>query len=492
MPSCRRPWCVLVTVLAACPAGLFVSARAAGQDGGRLKPTAVNDASHLNRTEVAGVWKVPSDPDAAERQLREVLQQARTRKLRVSIAGATHSMGGHTMYPGGIVLDMLPFNRMKLDRRAKLLHVGAGARWSEIIPHLEDRDFSVAVMQSNNSFSVGGSLSVNCHGWQPNRPPIASTVEAFRLMKADGAVVRCSRTENPELFALVLGGYGLFGIILDVDLRVVPNERYTLERVLLPRAEDYAAEFRKRVAEAPDVAMAYGRLCVVPGEDTFLREAILNVFHRAPCPPDEIPGLSQPGLLALKRAVFRGSVYGDTGKWLRWEAEKRLGGEARGKHFSRNQLLNEGVEVFQERSEQRTDILHEYFVPPEQVPAFLRRLRAILPAHHANLLNVTVRDVRRDEDAFLRYAERDVFGFVMLFSQLRTAQAEKEMEALTRELTDAVIGVGGRYYLPYRLHATPEQFDQAYPQGREFFRRKRQHDPEELFQNDFYRKYGRP
>src|SRR5262249_2458903 len=126
MSSYRRPSYVLV---AAGLAGLFAFPPATGQEG-NLKPTAVNDASHLNRTEVAGVWKVPSDPDAAERQLCEILQQARAHKLRVSIAGVTHSMGGHTMYPGGIVLDMLPFNRMKLDRRAKLLHVGAGARWS--------------------------------------------------------------------------------------------------------------------------------------------------------------------------------------------------------------------------------------------------------------------------------------------------------------------------------------------------------------------------
>jgi hypothetical protein len=44
--------------------------------------------------------------------------------------------------------------------------------------------------------------------------------------------------------------------------------------------------------------------------------------------------------------------------------------------------------------------------------------------------------------------------------------------------------------LPYRLHATPEQFRRAYPQAEEFFALKRKYDPEELFQNQFYRKYG--
>ena len=95
------------------------------------------------------------------------------------------------------------------------------------------RGRSVAVMQSNNSFTVGGSLSVNCHGWQYGRAPIASTVESFRLMKADGSIVRCSREENAELFSLVLGGYGLFGIILNAELRVV-YERVREKRGTMP------------------------------------------------------------------------------------------------------------------------------------------------------------------------------------------------------------------------------------------------------------------
>ena len=52
-------------------------------------------------------------------------------------------------------------------------------------------------------------------------------------MKSDGSVVRCSREENKELFSLVLGGYGLFGIILEADLRTVPNRAYKLDRKVL-------------------------------------------------------------------------------------------------------------------------------------------------------------------------------------------------------------------------------------------------------------------
>src|SRR5690606_19846590 len=95
--------------------------------------------------------------------------------------------------PGGIVIDMRPWNRMTLDEETGLLTVQAGAIWADVIAYLEPHGKSVAIMQSNNSFTVGGSLSVNCHSWTYNQPPIASTVESFRLMQADGTIIRCSR-----------------------------------------------------------------------------------------------------------------------------------------------------------------------------------------------------------------------------------------------------------------------------------------------------------
>ena len=92
----------------------------------------------------------------------------------------------------------------------------------------------------------------------------------------------------------------------------------------------------------------------------------------------------------------------------------------------------------------------------------------------------------------MRYADQDMFAFVMLFNQPRTQDGEDRMAAMTRELIDAAIACGGRYYLPYRLHATEDQFFAAYPQAPAFFERKRHYDPDEVFQNQFYVKYGRP
>lgn len=167
--------------------------------------------------------------------------------------------------------------------------------------------------------------------------------------------------------------------------------------------------------------------------------------------------------------------------------DENLGGD----FFARNQLLNSGVAIFENRTAATTDILHEYFIPPSNFEAFLERLRVIIPSSGCDLLNVTVRDVRQDHDTMLRYADRDMLALVMLFVQPRTPRGEAQMQALGQRLIDAALELEGRHYLPYRLHGDDEQFRRAYPQADEFFDRKRGYDPGELFQNQFYRRYGR-
>src|SRR5690606_28706444 len=87
------------------------------------------------------------------------------------------------------------------------------------------------------------------------------------------------------------------------------------------------------------------------------------------------------------------------------------------------------------------------------------------------------------------YADRDLIAVVMFFNQPDTKTAEENMQKMTQALIHAAFSAGGRYYLPYRPHATPEQFLQAYPQAREFAALKRLHDSGEIFSNQFYLTY---
>jgi FAD/FMN-containing dehydrogenase len=430
---------------------------------------------------VREIVEVPADDAAAIAAIRAALTRARVAKVGVSIAGARHSMGGQTIAPGGIVLDMRRHDRMEL-LDGGVLRVQSGALWTDVVAYLDPHGRSVAVMQSDSPFSVGGSVSVNCHGWQHLHEPIAATVLAMTVIAPDGAVVRCSRTENASLFAHVLGGYGLFGVILDVDLQTVPNERYGVTHTLC-EVDTYEEVFDQRVRG--DAGMAYGRISVAPR--SFLREAIVTTYEREPGPP---PALGKPRTSRIARLVFRGSAGSDYGKNLRWRLERDFAPRLEPKEVSRNQLLSHTTDLYVDRGGDSTDILHEYFVPRTRLSAFVDAIRPLLLREHIDLLNITVRDVKQDRTTALPYAREDVFALVMFFNQKKSPAAEEAMQKLTREMIDKVLAVGGTYYLPYRLHATPEQFHRAYPAAGEFFREKRRVDPDRLFTNQWYLRYS--
>lgn len=456
-----------------------------GRDPLAADAAGYGDASRLSKSRPAEVLEIAPTKDAAERQVAELILRAGREGRKITVTGARHSMGGHTLYEGGIALDMLPFRSLALDEEKRVLTAGAGARWSEVIPFLDARGLAVAVMQSNNDFTVGGSVSVNCHGWQPASPPIASTVEAIRLVTADGRTLRCSRTANAELFALALGGYGLFGVILEVELRVVPNAFYRAKSESVTLAE-YPGRFRE-LSSGDDTGLAYGRLSVAP--ESFLRDAVISVLRRVATDKPLTNTLTPGKPDALKRLVFRGSVGSDYGKNLRWRLE-RMVGETGGALLSRNQIMNEPSEWFSNRDPAATEVLHEYFVPQARLAEFVERIRPVLRKHRPDLLNITVREVRRDDTTVLRYAREDVFALVMLFHQGRDEAAEEAMRTLTRSLIDEALACDGTYYLPYRLHATREQFQRAYPMAGEFFSGKKRLDPGNVFANEFSRNYG--
>lgn len=444
-----------------------------------------DDVSQLNRTKVNKIVDVADDPIAMQKQLKEMLIYAKQHHLKVSISGAKHSMGGHTIYPDGIALNMLPYNHMSLDEKSNILSIGSGATWEQALHYLDQYGKSIAVMQSFSDFSIGGSMSVNGHGWQKNAPPISSSVQSFTLMKADGEIVNCSRSENPELFKLVLGGYGLFGIILDVKLKVVENTDLKFHSIAID-PQQYAENYQKLVSENPQVQFAYGRLRI--SDKYFLEQATLNYFTQT----DEKPmalAQQQSKNAEAKRLVFRGSVDNEYGKRLRWDLESSLNKVSPYTTFSRNEILSERASLIENKDLNSTDLLHEYFIPKQHLAQFIQDLKPILKDSKIDLLNITIREIKHDQDAFMNYAREDVFGLVFLFNQKKTAEQEHDMQALTNKILDASLKNKGTYYLPYRLHISREKMRLAYPQADEFFRLKKKNDAEEIFSNQFYLHY---
>src|SRR5258706_10319178 len=141
---------------------------------------------------------------------------------------------------------MRGFNQLRLDKENKILNAQTGATWKQVQLLLDPYGLAVKAMQSINIFSIGGTLSVNAHGIAHDPGQVAPTVRAFHILLSSGEIKHCSPTENSELFRLALGGYGLMGVILDVDLDVVDNEMYLWKTHYMDYKE-FAGYFQKNV-----------------------------------------------------------------------------------------------------------------------------------------------------------------------------------------------------------------------------------------------------
>jgi FAD/FMN-containing dehydrogenase len=459
----------------------------------------VNDASCLNEVSVHGVVRPGSEEDVVQ-----AVAYARQNDLAVSVSGTRHAMGGQASYPGGLLLDMRGMDAVTVDAEAGTVRVGAGATWRSVLETLHPAGRAVAAMPSIDILSVGGTVSVNAHGVDFRRGSLAGTVRSVRLVAADGTVRDVDRASDPDLFGAVIGGYGLFGVITEVELETVPDTVYRLEQRVIPSA-DVARTYLEEVVPDEDARLMYAHLSTAPS--SFLSEAILYTYSATegtsggpvePVPPLKDTQDSRMGRLALNLARHGGFF-----QEVRWAAQKHVLPSFQPCISTRNQALRDaeaclvartqatynGLGLLNHKLPDRTDVLQEYFVEPERLGEFLEAAAPVLRDHDAELLSASVRVVPRDE-VLLSYAPRDRLSVVLYLSQDLSDAGNTDMAGLTRRLVRLALEHDGAFYLPYQPHYTRGQVAHAYPALDEFFALKRHHDPEERFRNAFYARFS--
>ena len=116
-------------------------------------------------------------------------------------------------------------------------------------------------------------------------------------------------------------------------------------------------------------------------------------------------------------------------------------------------------------------------------------MRELFRAQRTNLVNASIRAVNAEDNA-LSYAPEPAFSVVLYITQSTDADGNARMARLTSDLIDLTARHGGRFFLPYQLHYTPEQLRQHYPEIGEFFAAKRRWDPAGRFTNTWYERYS--
>ncbi len=452
----------------------------------------VNDIhSQLNPTEVARLIE-----PAGLAALVEIVRGARAAGAQISLCGGRHAMGGQQFGSDTWLVDMRRHSAIRsFDQERGLIVADAGIQWPDLIAgcaarHSADQpSWGIRQKQTGaDRLTLGGSISANVHGRGLRMPPIVADIEAFTIIDPVGEVRRCSRENDTELFRLAIGGYGLFGVIADVTLRLMP--RVKVER----RVEVLSLDELLRVPEERDTSeWLFGdfQYSIDERSPDFLRRGVFSAYHRI---DDDLPvPVEQRGLrerdwrrlLHLahtdRARVFEeyASYYLSTHGQRYWSDTHQLGTYLDGYHAEIDRQLA--------APHPSTEMITEIYVPRSALGAFMNGGAELLRRGGVPVIYGTIRLIERDEESFLAWARDRWACIIFNLCVAHTPDGLAAAQSAFRGLIDLAIAHGGSYYLTYHRWATRAQVEACHPRFREFLHLKARHDPTDLFTSDWYR-----
>lgn len=442
-----------------------------------LNNRCINDVTQINPICVANIMRPSSTHD-----LSDIVKNSTG---PISIGGGKYSMGGQTGYENSLHIDMRGMDSIiRIDTLNREITIQTGIKWREIQKAIDPYNLSIKVMQTYSNFTVGGSISVNCHGRYIGYGPISSTVKNLKLVLADGSIVNANHVENCELFRAAIGGYGGIGIIAEATLDLVENTKVKRHNEIVD-ATGYPSYFEEKIKNDSNVIFQNGDL--YPPNYEKVNSVSWSTTD------DELTDkerLIQEGeSYWLEHFILSIISWGDFGKWTREHIIDPIVFYKEKVQWRNKEASYDVMELEPTSRENNTYVLQEYFIPVHNINLFIPKMRNVFEKHHVNVLNVSIRHAHKDSLSYLAWAKEEVFAFVVYYKQGTNLEAKEKVRQWTVEMTDSILAVGGRWYLPYQPHATVEQFQKGYIYSEKYFEIKHKIDPNYRFRNKLIDKY---
>lgn len=443
-----------------------------------LQNKSINDITQLNPIHVNKIIKPTS--------ILEITNAIKTSTGPISIGGGKYSMGGQTAFENSLHIDMRLFNKvMSIDTMKKQVRVQAGIRWRDLQKIIDPYDLSIKIMQTYSNFTVGGAISVNCHGRYIGHGPIISSVLELKIVTASGDIIVANRKMNQEVFNAAIGGYGGIGVIAEATLELVDNVKVE-RRYKLLNIDAYNSYFLNNIRNNKDVIFQNGDL-YPPNYDQ-----IRSVFWTKTAKPltDLDRLLPENESYALETKLAKIVSWGNSGKWLRKNIIDPYVYSSEIVRWRNKEASYDVKELEPSSRDASTYVLEEYFIPVENIKSFVPKMKAVFQKYDVNVMNVSIRHALPDNESYLSWANKEVFAFVVYYKQNTDDDAKKTVKQWTIEMTDAILSEQGTWYLPYQPHASVTQFKKGYPKAIKYFELKNKLDPQQRFTNKLLDKYN--
>src|SRR5881398_2731631 len=427
----------------------------------------VNDVhSQLNRTRVRELLR-PRTSD----ELAEIVHSASRKGLPISVSGCRHSMGGQQFATDSVCIDTRSLDRViSFDQERGLIEAEAGIQWPKLIRTYLDaqgdrgKRWGIAQKQTGaDTFTLGGSLSSNVHGRGLAMKPLISNIESFTLINADGKLIRCSRDENQELFRVAIGGYGLFGLISSVTLRLVPRQKLR-RAVEIIRAHDLPKRFEERIAQ--DFLYGDFQFSVDEKSPDFLQRGVFSCYQLI---DKHEPIAARKELLDDDWLDLLRLAYTDRAKAFKRYSDYYLSTNGQ-TYWSDTTQLSAYLPNYAQKlreligGDESSLIITEIYVPRTDLPDFLARAAELMRSNHTIVIYGTVRLIEKDDESLLAWAKEPYACIIFNLLTYHTAAGVEASSRSFRGLIDLAIARSGSYYLTYHKFARPEQIMACYPQ----------------------------
>ena len=172
--------------------------------------------------------------------LRAALEHARREGWTVTFRAGGFAFDGQALNRE-LVIFLTELRHIRVDAEAGCVDVGAGATWGEILKATLPHGLVPFVMVTGSGATAGGTLS--SHSVSRFTPSVGREgrhVEWLRLLTPAGEIVSCSRSEEPELFRAVIGGFGYVGAVLEIRYRLLRVPRGARVHTVFTRLEGMA------------------------------------------------------------------------------------------------------------------------------------------------------------------------------------------------------------------------------------------------------------
>ena len=251
------------------------------------------------------------------------VRMATTTGLELAVRGGGHSIPGHSVCEGGMVVDLTLMKRLEIDVDRAVAVAEPGLLWGEYDAGTQAHGLASPGGELSHTGVAGLTLGGGI-GWLSRRYGLACDhLVGVRLVRADGSVVDVDPGSDPDLFWALRGGGGNFGIVTEFHFRLHPVPPLFSGLVMWPAADaGRVLERYFEVAQAAprDLSLVAALLVAppapfVPAELQFQPVVAVAVVWTGA--PEDGPGAVAP-LRALAPAVdtFAVQPYTDIQRWF--------------------------------------------------------------------------------------------------------------------------------------------------------------------------------